>query len=198
MTARLGRRAPTAARAHADLLLGPSAEPATRLRPVTGVSVEDFYEAYYPRLVRLLLVATGSRGEAEDVAQEAFIALLPRWSAVREYDDPEAWVRLVAFRLAGRRRQRVSRLLRLHRGERAEVVAPPDADQVDLDAALATLSPQHRAVVALHYFADLPVADVSRVLDIPVGTVKSRLSRARTALGPLLIENGCDHGQVAP
>ena len=59
----------------------------------------EVYAACYGRLVGLLTLAAGSQAEAEDVVQEAFIRLLLRWERVCRYDDPEAWVRRVAFRL---------------------------------------------------------------------------------------------------
>jgi RNA polymerase sigma-70 factor (ECF subfamily) len=53
-------------------------------------------------------------------------------------------------------------------------------------AALATLPRRHRQVIVLHYLLDLPVQEVARELAVPVGTVKSRLARARKALAPQL------------
>ncbi len=70
---------------------------------------EEFYRASYGRTFALVAAITGSRHEAEDVAQEAYARALARWSRLRGYDLPEAWVRKVALRLAidsGRRRRR--------------------------------------------------------------------------------------------
>ena len=61
---------------------------------------EEFYRASYGRTVALVAAITGSRHEAEDVAQEAYARALARWSRLRGYDLPEAWVRKVALRLA--------------------------------------------------------------------------------------------------
>src|SRR4051794_8014389 len=88
-------------------------EPSASLGGVTDVSlsrtdprVRDLYAAAYPRLVRALALVCGGKDDAEEAVQEAFVRLLTRWSTVGGYDDPEAWVRLVAFRLAVRRRRR--------------------------------------------------------------------------------------------
>jgi RNA polymerase sigma-70 factor (ECF subfamily) len=149
----------------------------------------DLYAASYLRLVRILTLAAGSRADAEDVVQEAFVRLAARWAKVSRYDDPEAWVRAVAFHLLSnwRRRGRAqARALLAHRPpERAR---EPSGDGVDLRRALATLPLGQRQVVVLHHLLELPVADIAAELKIPVGTVKSRLSRARVALAPLLRE----------
>ncbi len=142
----------------------------------------DFYVSAYARLVGVLARVCDGREDAEDVVQEAFVRLVPRWSRVSRYDDPEAWVRSVAFRLATSRwrtrRAGAAALLRLGPSAHA---APPSVDAVAVDAALAPLSPAHRAVLVLHYGVGLTVDEIASELGIAPGTVKSRLSRARAA-----------------
>lgn len=66
------------------------------------------YLAAYPRLVATVQVATASgRPDAEEAVQEAFARLVPRWSRVRGYDDPEAWLRRVAVNVAANRRRKM-------------------------------------------------------------------------------------------
>ena len=165
-----------------------------RSRPESELELRDFYAATYSRLVGTLALAAGSRGEAEDVVQEAFIRLIARWAAVRVYDDPEAWVRLVAFRLLSNRLRRArtaaTALLRMHS---APAVPASDRDQSDLVAALRALPLAQRQVVVLHHLYDLPVDEVAHQLGISSGTAKSRLSRARAALAPLLQIREDDH-----
>lgn len=152
-----------------------------------GASVADFYEAAYPRLVGLLTLASGSRADAEELVQEAFARLIPRWDTVREYDNPEAWVRTVAFRLASSRWRRAGIAARaLVRLGPPPVVAEPGTARLDAERLLAGLPPKHREVLVLHHALGLPVEQVARELGVPVGTVKSRLSRARDAAATLL------------
>jgi RNA polymerase sigma-70 factor (ECF subfamily) len=66
------------------------------------------------------------------------------------------------------------------------VVPPISVDGLAVAAALATLPRRQRQVVVLHYLLDLPVGEVARQLAVPVGTVKSRLARARSALAAQL------------
>ena len=126
---------------------------------------------------------------AEDLLQEAYARLVPRWDSVQHYDNPEAWVRTVALRLylSHERRARL-----FHR--RAPILQAPAAgegpspDRVAIEAALAGLAPQQRVVVVLHYLVDLSVDEIAATLKIPAGTVKSRLSRARAHLADVLGE----------
>ncbi|MDX6218948.1 MAG: hypothetical protein QOJ48_629 [Frankiales bacterium] len=149
----------------------------------------DLYAATSARLVGLLTAMGGSAEEAEDVCQEAWSRLVPRWDRVRRYDDPEAWVRSVAVRLliSRARRRAVARKFLPVLADRS-VVPGPAGTSVDLAAALAVLPLEQRAVVVLHHALDLPVEEVARLLGVPLGTVKSRLSRGRAALAVLLSE----------
>jgi RNA polymerase sigma-70 factor (ECF subfamily) len=153
------------------------------------VDLESFYASTYRRLVSVVGVALGDRHEAEEIVQEAFARLLPRWDTVRRYEDPEAWVRQVAFRLMS------NRLRSLRRGRHAleragERLGEPTAPDLTADTlrALARLPLPQRQVVVLHHLVGLPVDSVAAELRVAAGTVKSRLSRARAALAPLLRE----------
>ena len=144
--------------------------------------VAALYAASSSRLTGALTVMAGSRAEAEDVVQDAFAALLPRWDRVRLYDDPEAWVRQVAVRRLLNRQRHLRRRERILSALRPTAAAEPSGDRVDLEAALRALPDAQRAVVVLHHVFDLPVEVIARELDVPTGTVKSRLSRGRAAL----------------
>ncbi|MET7278171.1 SigE family RNA polymerase sigma factor [Kribbella sp. NPDC005582] len=156
--------------------------------------LREFYAAHQPRLVGVITLLTGSRAEAEDIVQEAFVRLVPRWRKVSRYDAPEAWVRLVAVRLAANRHRDGGRFTQLfHR--LAPTPAPDPADQYggDLERALVALPMPARQAVVLHYVCDLSVAQVAEVLGIAEGTVKSRLSRARETLSASLLLRSDDH-----
>lgn len=166
----------------------------------TPVDADDeiaaLYARAYPRLVGLLTSVGGSRSDAEEVAQDAYVKLLPRWNKIRTYDDPEAWVRAVAVRMLISRRRRATVAARGLRRLAAHPQPPAELspDAVAVSAALGALPVSQRAVIVLHHVMDLPVDQVAAELHIPVGTVKSRLSRARTALAPLLEpEESIDH-----
>jgi RNA polymerase sigma-70 factor (ECF subfamily) len=155
---------------------------ATREGAVIAGDFESFYAAAYPRVVATLLRTAGSRHEAEDLAQEAFSRLVTRWDQVGRYDDPEAWVRTVAFRLMTSRWRRARTAARgaLRIGPQAPV-EPAWDDAMTVSALLSRLTLEHRQVLVLHHGLGLSVEEVGHELGIATGTVKSRLSRARAA-----------------
>ena len=180
--------------------------------PTAHVGLADYYPLAFRRLVGTLRVMGVPTADASEVAQEAFVRLIPRWDTVRDYDSPDGWLRTVAWRiwLNDRRRDRhlsdaswsEAPLDEPGRGSRsgrpdtttgvgtARLDPRAESDAVDLRtdlvAALAALPEGHREVVALHYLLDLPVARIADELGIAEGTVKSRLSRARALLAQAL------------
>jgi RNA polymerase sigma-70 factor (ECF subfamily) len=150
-------------------------------------SFEEFYQASYGRTVALVAAITGSRHEAEDVAQEAYARALARWSRLRGYDLPEAWVRKVALRLtidSGRRlRRNLAATVRLAAQRRPAGPEPADdLKYTPLGVALLSLPLHERQIIVLHYIADLPVYRIAAECGLPVGTVKTRLATARRHL----------------
>lgn len=148
-----------------------------------------FYEANYERLVVQLFAVTGNLQDAEDVVQEAFARACVRWQRLHAYDLPAAWVRRVAFHLALQGLRRARRTLGLG-GRSGPPREPPQlaGGQLELVDALGRLPLRYRQVLALHYLADLPIEGIARDLALPVGTVKSRLARARQHLAAQLAE----------
>lgn len=145
------------------------------------------YRSSYRRLVLTVYALTNDLGEAEEIAQEAFALAYGRRARVAAADSPEAWIRTVAVNLARRRHRRRAMLDRILRREPTPPQdRAPAGEHLDLHHAIRALGEEHRAVVVLHYLADLPVDEVASLLDIPSGTVKSRLSRARAALAAAL------------
>src|SRR3954447_18109754 len=84
---------------------------------------DEFYVAAVHRVVLYVYAACGDRAEAQDIAQEAFARAWQHWARVSDYDDPEAWVRMVAWRLTANRwrglRRRLAALARLGPPEEA-------------------------------------------------------------------------------
>lgn len=147
--------------------------------------LEDFYPPAYQRLVGTLVVMGVPAHAAADVAQEAFIRLIPRWSKIRDCDRPESWLRTVAWRIWLNDRRRARHLSDAEIPDEGVPAHDPTVHD-DLAAALTKLPDGQREVVVLHYLTDLPVARVAAELGVAEGTVKSRLSRARAALAQVL------------
>lgn len=143
------------------------------------------FQASYRRLVGQLYGVCGDLTEAEEVVAEAFTRAVSRRRSFERLDNPESWLRTVAVNVARsrHRRRRLGETL-LGRTAEQEIERRPELsdDRLLLVGALRRLTRTQREVLALHYLADLSVADVAEALGVPVGTVKARLSRARSAL----------------
>ena len=151
-------------------------------QPSVADDLERVYRADGDRLWRSLLSFTGDPDMAADAAAAAFVQALARGPALR---DPGAWVWRAAFRIAaGELKQR----RRLTFGSVPDgTYLEPDVDG-ELLAALQQLTDGQRACVVLHYYADLPVADISRRTGINPLAVRAHLSRGRRRLRQLLGE----------
>lgn len=156
------------------------------MRAAERTEFEWVFRSTYPSVLRTTYLILHDRGRAEEVTQDAFLRLCERWRGVQRIEVPEAWVRRVAVRAAVRSAQRT----------RQRTAPPPEDDRpswadlpdVDLARAIASLPPQQRAAVALHYLDDLPVEEVAQHLGVTASTVKQHLFRARSRLATLLAE----------
>lgn len=163
---------------------------------VSHSDFDAFYLATYRRLVKFALPLVGSMEDAEEVAQEAFVRALPRWTRIRDYDQPEAWLRRVAANLASSRRlrARLRTAAFARHGPSPAAIPAVSADDVALVQGLRGLPTRYRETLALRYIADLTVAEIAAELDIPVSTVTTRLSRGRVALAAALGSDDSEDG----
>ena len=138
---------------------------------------DAFYGATVRRIVLYLYAVCGDRSDAQDVAQEAFARAWQHWPKVSRYEDAEAWVRTVAWRLMANRWRGLRRRLTAHGRLGPPVVATPgpSPDRVAVVGALQRLPAPQRQVIALYYLLDMPVADIAESIGVPAGTVKARL-----------------------
>lgn len=147
----------------------------------------EFYGSTFRRVVTYLYAVSGNLTDAQDMAQEAYARAWQRWATVSAYDDPEAWVRTVGYRLCLNRWRKARNRLKAYRTHGVEdSAAAPSENTVALVAALRSLDAHHRQAIVLHHLLDLPVDEVARQTGAPVGTVKARLARGRRKLADLL------------
>jgi RNA polymerase sigma-70 factor (ECF subfamily) len=153
-----------------------------------GPTLGEVFDGSYRRLVVQLYGVVGDFCEAEDLVQEAFVRAAAAGGRFLKADNHEAWLRTTAVNLHRNRWRKLRNFAKI----RDRLAQPTDLEGLDehvaVVSALRALPEAHRAVIALYYLADLPVAEVADTLGCPIGTVKSRLQRAReslaVALGP--------------
>ena len=152
-----------------------------------GGYVCEVYEASYRRLVAQVYAVATDRVEAEDAVQEAFARAVAAGDRFRRLDNPEAWLRTVALNVLRRRWRRAS-VFRVLSPKLATAAEAPgiSVDHVVVVEALRTLPFQQRETLALFYLVDLSVQEIAATLGIAEGTVKSRLTRGRSALAAVL------------
>lgn len=154
-------------------------------------ALEQLYAAHWRALVRLSVLLVRDQGVAEEVVQDAFVAVHAHWSRLREPDKALAYLRQAVVnrsRSALRHRAVVDR----HAATLRVVDSPdatPDTDRraAVLDA-MRALPQRQREVLALRYYLDLSEAEIADALGISRGAVKSHASRGAAALRELLKE----------
>jgi RNA polymerase sigma-70 factor, ECF subfamily len=135
----------------------------------------------------------GNKHAAEDAAQEALTRIFRALPSFDRRLPLEPWVRRIAVNAALnelRRERRQPLPLEWMSEVRSEASTSPEEPAISqtLLAAVAALPVEKRAVVVLHYWLDWPLAEIAEVLEVPVGTVASHLSRARAQLRSQLEE----------
>jgi RNA polymerase sigma factor (sigma-70 family) len=145
----------------------------------------DWYRAQHGRVLTTIMVVTGRPSLAREATDEAFARALARWPQVSTMTSPGGWVVRVAHNYARRtaRRESMEQAI-LRRARRDEVVEGPAGEAWAL---VKDLTPQQRAVVTLRYVADLPEAEIGRILGISRGTVSSHHSAALDGLRKRLV-----------
>lgn len=129
----------------------------------------------------------GTRHDAEELAQETFLIAWQKMGSLRVSARVNAWIYRIAHNLAAKRPKQ------LHTQPLAEDPPLRDGTREDrrllaLLAAVARLSEPHREVISRKHFAGYRGEEIARQLRIPVGTVRSRLSRAYAELREMLVE----------
>lgn len=151
---------------------------------------DAFYATSSRRVLAQIAMMIGSRAEAEDAVSEAYLRAWNRWSKISDYENPEAWVRQVAYRQAVSTWRKAVNRLNAHRrdttDQRVDAVSP---DHVAIVAALREIPADQRRVIVLHHIAGLSVAEIHRETGIPAGTVTTWLARGRRALATHLTES---------
>ena len=145
----------------------------------------DIFNRFYPRVCRLAYALCGHPAEAEDIAQEVFVAVIRGIDGFRGEAELGTWIYRITTRVAGRhvaRRRRLKTQPIDSEHLDGRYPAETDAQLGELAAAMDTLSIPLRTVLSLVAIEGLSHKEVARVLDVPVGTVWSRLHTAREQL----------------
>ena len=161
--------------------------PATRVGWSADTAVTELYSLHYRALVRLAALLVRDMPTAEEVVQDAFVAMHDAWQRLRDAENALAYLRQAVVNR--------SRSVLRHRTvvDKNLQKAPPDMPSAEhgamallersaVIAALRGLPDRQREAIVLRYYADLSEADIAATMGISRGAVKSHTARGMTAL----------------
>jgi RNA polymerase sigma-70 factor (ECF subfamily) len=159
----------------------------------------QFEELFTQEFAQVFKAAThfvGDRAEAHDIASEAFARAWANWNKVGQEAWAGAWVMTTALNIARRRCRRRTCLKRLTLTKENPPKTDFDvADRMWVKEGILALPPSQRQLVILHYLSDLSIDDISRLVGISPGGVKSGLHKGRSRLRELL-QNPNEEGEI--
>ena len=158
-------------------------------------SVRELIDSHYESLYRYAVRLSGSAAEAEDLTQETFGKVLTRLSQLRDADRAKPWLfRILRNEYLHRRRdEKRARLVPLDsvaEPPQPDGPAVPEVDPAALQATLAELDETFRTPLILFYFEDFSYRDIADQMELPIGTVMSRLARGKAYLRGKLFPAG--------
>ena len=144
-----------------------------------GEAFAELYRDHFGPLSGYAASLVGDQGAAVDIAQEAFTRLLARWRKVR---DARAWLFFVATNLSRDYWRSVTRDRDLSDRAASHLSGTTQPHDPWLRDLVERLPDRQRQALLLHYYADIPIDEMARLLHVPVGTVKRRLHDGRVRL----------------
>lgn len=170
----------------------PSARPiAARVTPATP-SFEQIVDAHYQGLYRFALSMCRQDATAQDLVQQAFLQWARKGHTLRDAGKVKTWLFTTLYRdwLSQARREKRHEQIEfepeLHAATQDEPEEPPRFDSATLQRAIDELPASYRAPLILFYLKELSYKEIAETLGVPIGTVMSRLSRAKDILRSIL------------
>ena len=153
--------------------------------------LESVVREHYRPLYRYALMLCGQEADAADLTQQTVVILATKWGDLRDFAKVKGWLYSTLYREFLNLRRRTVRLTPLDEALPPDAAPEPAPQEQTLDgrtavAALHGLEEAHRAVLSLYYLEDLSYREIAETLELPMGTVMSRLSRAKDALRRVL------------
>lgn len=187
------------------------------IRPPPPPAIDAFeLEAvpFLPNVARFARLLTRDSADADDLTQETFLRAFKAWDSFRPGSDCRKWLFTICRNIYLRDRQRAERFVETDDAD-GELKATREMyflareqgckdlfERIDLapalDEGLRSLQPEYREVVVLIDIEDCSYADAAAALNVPIGTVRSRLFRARRLLQQTLMKHAEDLGFLTP
>lgn len=146
---------------------------------------EELYRRHYPELLKYCIAACRDRELAEDLAQETFLKALQNPDTMEDLGPSQrrAWLfRTMKNLFCDRYRRAVLESQHLQTMDADAAYTDPGIQRVENEQVLSALAPEDRVLFRLRYIEDYNATEISEMLGIPTGTIRSRLSRCRKLL----------------
>ncbi len=161
----------------------------------SALDFEALVEGYYRRLYQFAYNLSHDEAQAYDLTQETFLKWARKGHQLRDPSKVKTWLFTTLHREFLQARRRTTRFPHLELDEVAHdlpTIPPTMVDQLDAAtvlAALAQMNEAFRAPLALFYLEDYSYKEVADILDVPIGTVQSRIARGKSQLYKLLTDS---------
>jgi RNA polymerase sigma-70 factor (ECF subfamily) len=163
-----------------------------------SAAIENFVQTYQQDVYRLALSILDDAGEAEDATQEILLSALRALDSFHGDSSLKTWLYAITINLCRTRLQRHKRRQRLTRilEEILRVRSTPSVEETAIQSesneglwrVIRGMDEKHRIPIVLRYYHDLSVSEIAHILQVPEGTVHSRLNTARRLLHDVLKE----------
>lgn len=163
---------------------------------MSGVSFENIVQLYYEPLYRFAFSLTRTEADACDLTQQTFYVWASKGHQLRDPNSAKTWLFTTLHRTYLQSRRRQTRFPHEPLNETEEQIAFTDpimvnnSDWAQVLEALGRVDEHYQSAVALFYLEDCSYKEIAEVLDVPIGTVKSRLARGLEQLKKILIQRG--------
>jgi RNA polymerase sigma-70 factor (ECF subfamily) len=147
-----------------------------------SASFEEFFEVERDRLFGLLVLITGDRSEAEELAQDAFATVWERWERVGSMDNPAGYLHRTAINSFRRRYRRAQIARRLLPSLRRDATAAPADSALMLDETLRALTARQRAALVLTELLGYSASEAAATLGVKPSTIGALKHQGRAAL----------------
>lgn len=156
---------------------------------------DELLKSIQTRLYRYIFRLVGEHGLAEDVTQEVFLIIYRKLGWLENPQVFRAWAYQIASREAFKQLKKEKRWTEQIRDEEVlEKISAAEAKEIyepelieKIPSLISNVSPASRAVLILHYLDEMPLSEVAEILDISLGTVKSRLAYGLASLREKII-----------
>jgi RNA polymerase sigma-70 factor, ECF subfamily len=167
---------------------------------MSSPDVREWIDSHYQALYRYAFRLSGSAADAEDLTQETFGKALTRRGQLRDGERAKPWLFRILrneylHRVRDDKRHKLVPLDGIAEPPGREESPPPAIDPTTLQAALDELDETFRTPLILFYFEDFSYRDIAEQMDLPIGTVMSRLARAKAYLRTKLTSHAEANGR---